>query len=217
MPLRTCPVGHRFEKSSDCPTCPQCEAAKKPASGFLARVSAPAFRALQGAGLTTLKKVASRSEKDLLALHGFGPAALPTLRAELKANGLTFKPNTLAPRMKMKNIDADTPDEYVAAVTGWQHDVVAHLRKAVRAAAKLEEVLKWGHIVYLAGGPVLLIRAEPNRVLFGFWRGKRLLDVEPRLKPGGKYELATLDLREGDAPPTAAVVKRLVRGALALP
>ena len=42
--------------------------------------------------------------------------------------------------------------------------------KAVRRVASLEEDIKWGHLVYAAEGPVLFIRAEPNRVLFGFWR-----------------------------------------------
>jgi hypothetical protein len=49
----------------------------------------------------------------------------------------------------------------------------------------------------LHNGPVLLIRAEPSRVLFGFWRGKNLRHIEPRLKLGGKYEMATLELKEG--------------------
>jgi hypothetical protein len=214
MPIRTCPEGHRFEKTSDCPTCPQCEAAKKPSSGFLARLGAPAFRALKNANVTTLKKLAALTEKDVLALHGMGKGSLPTLRKELAAAGLAFK--VKAAPVRMKNIEADTPDEYVAAVKGWQHDVVVALRKTVRAAAPLDEVLNWGHLVYLTDGPVLLIRAEPKRVLFGFWRGKRLRDIEPRLKPGGKYDMATLELRESDAPPSAAVVKRLVRAAVAL-
>jgi hypothetical protein len=69
--------------------------------------------------------------------------------------------------------------------------------------------------VFFANGPVLLIRAEESRVLFGFWRGQRLRSVEPRLKPGGKFEMATLELREGDtiAP---ATVRRLAREAVAL-
>ena len=54
-----------------------------------------------------------------------------------------------------------------------------------------------GHLVYIANGPVLLIRAEEERVLFGFWRGQRLRALEPRLRPGGKYEMATLELRDG--------------------
>jgi hypothetical protein len=71
------------------------------------------------------------------------------------------------------------------------------LRRAVRKAAGLEETVKWGHLVYAANGPALLIRAEDERVLLGFWRGRRLAEIEPRLKPGGKYEMATFDIREG--------------------
>jgi hypothetical protein len=61
----------------------------------------------------------------------------------------------------------------------------------------------------------LLIRAEEERVLFGFWRGQRLVAIEPRLKKGGKYEMATLELRDGMTikPATA---RRLAREAVAL-
>ncbi|MGQ0644821.1 MAG: DUF1801 domain-containing protein [Elusimicrobiota bacterium] len=89
------------------------------------------------------------------------------------------------------------------------------LREAVRKAAEFEEVVKWGHLVYLAHGPVLLIRAEKDRVLLGFWRGQRLAAIEPRLKGGGKYEMATLELREGAAV-SPSTVRRLARAAAAL-
>ncbi len=72
-----------------------------------------------------------------------------------------------------------------------------------------------GHLVYLANGPVLLIRAEEERVLLGFWRGQRLRDIEPRLRPGGRYEMATVELREGDTL-TQATVQRLTASAVAL-
>ena len=62
---------------------------------------------------------------------------------------------------------------------------------------------------------MLLIRAVPRRVLFGFWRGQRLRHIEPRLRPGGKYEMATLELREG-TPLQRATVVRLVQEAAAL-
>lgn len=107
------------------------------------------------------------------------------------------------------------PDAYVAGLHGWQRECVENLRATVRAAAALEEVVKWRHLVYLSNGPVLLIRAEETRVLFGFWRGQRLQAIEPRLKAGGKYEMATLELREGMAI-TAARVRRLVREAVSL-
>ena len=89
------------------------------------------------------------------------------------------------------------------------------IRAAVLATATIDEKIKWGHLVYLANGPVLLIRAEAQRVLFGFWRGQRLRSIEPRLKPGGKYEMATLVLREGETI-SPATVRRLTREALAL-
>ncbi len=107
------------------------------------------------------------------------------------------------------------PDAYVEALDGWRGELVRALRKAVRGAAALEEVIKWGHLVYFDNGPVLLIRAEAERVLLGFWRGQRLTGIEPRLKKGGKYEMATLDFREG-ATIAPAIVRRLVKEAVAL-
>lgn len=114
-----------------------------------------------------------------------------------------------------KTTPAADPGAYVAALDGWRRACVEALRGSVRDASALDKVLKWGHLVYLSNGPVLLIRAEDDRVLLGFWRGQRLRDVEPRLKPGGKYEMATLELREGDViePET---VRRLTRDAVAL-
>lgn len=85
----------------------------------------------------------------------------------------------------------------------------------MRKTSALNEVVKWGHLVYLANGPALLIRAEEARVLLGFWRGQRLRAIESRLKPGGKYEMATLELHEAtEVDP--ATVDRLVRKAVSL-
>lgn len=114
-----------------------------------------------------------------------------------------------------KTVPAADPDAYLAALDGWRLDLVRLLRRGVRAATDLEERIKWGHLVYLDGGPVLLIRAEESRVLFGFWRGQRLVDIEPRLKKGGKYEMATLDLREGMTI-KPSVVRRLASEAVRL-
>ena len=111
---------------------------------------------------------------------------------------------------------AATPDEYIQCLSGWQQAYAAALRFVVKdSALAAEERLKWGHIVYFLNGPVLLIRAEPTRVLFGFWRGKRLRHIEPRLKPGGNYEMATLELREG-TPLLQATVTQLAEQAFAL-
>lgn len=114
-----------------------------------------------------------------------------------------------------RTVAPNDPDAYVEALDGWRRDCVEHLRAAVRAAAKLDEVIKWGHLVYLGDGPVLLIRAEDRRVLFGFRRGQRLRAIEPCLEPGGTYEMATLDLREGTAI-GAIRARRFVRAAVAV-
>jgi hypothetical protein len=118
--------------------------------------------------------------------------------------------------MKMILTSATTPQQYIDALSGWQQRYAQALRHAVtEAVPELDERLKWGHLVYFLNGPVLLIRAEPQRVLFGLWRGQRLRHVEPRLRPGGKYEMATLELREG-TPLERAAVTRLVQEAAGL-
>jgi hypothetical protein len=116
--------------------------------------------------------------------------------------------------MKKQAPDA-SPDAYVRALTGWRKTLVQSLRKTTLTGGKLQEQIKWGHLVYFSNGPVLLIRAEDERVLFGFWRGKRLREIDERLKPGGKYEMATITLGEGDKI-SAAIVKRLVTSAIEL-
>jgi hypothetical protein len=110
---------------------------------------------------------------------------------------------------------AADPEAYLASLAGWRHLFVQALRAAVLGAAPLHESIKWGHLVYHSNGPVLLIRAEATRVLFGAWRGQRLRHVEPRLKPGGKYEMATLELIEG-TPLERSTVVQLVQRAVAL-
>jgi len=89
--LRTCDQGHKFYKSSDCPTCPTCENERKPADGFLSVLSAPARRALENNGITTLQQLSTYTEKEILQFHGMGPASLPKLRAALKEHGLAFR------------------------------------------------------------------------------------------------------------------------------
>ena len=117
--------------------------------------------------------------------------------------------------MMQKMTPAASPDEYVAGLSGWQRTCVENLRAAVRAAGDLEEEVKWGHLVYTSNGPLLLIRAEEQRVLFGFWRGKRLQSIEKRLKASGKYELANLVLQEGTTV-SPAIARKLTKEAIAL-
>lgn len=88
--IKTCANGHQFYKSSDCPTCPVCENKKKPASGFLSLLAAPARRALEREGIDSLQQLAKRSEVDLLHLHGIGQNAVAKLKQVLAEKGLSF-------------------------------------------------------------------------------------------------------------------------------
>lgn len=93
MAIRICKNGHRFEKTSDCPVCPECssdEMKNKYADEF-PLIGAPAFRALDYAGISELKDLTKFTEKELLALHGFGPKALELLREALNKKDLSFK------------------------------------------------------------------------------------------------------------------------------
>jgi len=114
-----------------------------------------------------------------------------------------------------KSVPPASADAYAASLAGWQGRFTRALRTAVTETAPLQEAIKWGHLVYFSNGPALLVRAEDDRVLLGFWRGQRLRAIEPRLKAGGKYEMATLELQE-DTPLERSVVVDLVRAAVDL-
>jgi len=88
--IRICAHGHRYYKSSDCPTCPACEKTRKPENGFLAELSSPARRALERENIKTLKKLSHYREAQILSLHGMGPAAMIKLKTALAREGLSF-------------------------------------------------------------------------------------------------------------------------------
>ena len=62
-----------------------------------------------------------------------------------------------------RGVPAADPDAYFEALAGWQRDCVEMLRAAGHRAAGFDEIIKWGHLVYLEQGPALLIRAEDTR------------------------------------------------------
>jgi predicted Fe-Mo cluster-binding NifX family protein len=57
----------------------------------LPKISAPARRALLGAGYQRLDQLAAAQEPQLLTLHGMGPKAMNILRAALEERGLSFR------------------------------------------------------------------------------------------------------------------------------
>ena len=115
--------------------------------------------------------------------------------------------------MKMKA--AASPDAFVAELAGWQAELVAMLRQALNAGAAFDVIIKWGNLVFVHHGLCVLIHVEDERVVLGFWRGKRLTGLEPRIKPSGKYELGNIVFFEGDGI-EAAQAERLAREAARL-
>ena len=94
---------------------------------------------------------------------------------------------------------AASPDAFVTELTGWQAELVAMLREAINEAAEFDEIIKWGNLVFVHHGLCALIHVEDERVVLGFWRGKRLTALEPRIKSSGKYELGNIAFFEGDS------------------
>ncbi|MBP0726122.1 RNA polymerase alpha subunit C-terminal domain-containing protein [Bacillus sp. RG28] len=89
--LRICEKGHKYTKSSDCPSCPKCEEERKPETGFLSLLSGPARRALENNKITSLEELSKYSEKEILKFHGMGPASIPKLNSALEEKGLSFR------------------------------------------------------------------------------------------------------------------------------
>jgi hypothetical protein len=110
---------------------------------------------------------------------------------------------------------AASPDAYVEALSGWQRERVKMLRAAVNAGAEFEEAIKWHNLVFVSNGLCILIRAEDKRVLLGFWRGKRLVHLDRRIKASGKYELANLVMVDATVI-DSALVTQLATAAAAL-
>ncbi|WP_396334496.1 RNA polymerase alpha subunit C-terminal domain-containing protein [Alkalihalobacillus sp. MEB130] len=88
---RICEKGHTYYKSSECPSCPICDKERKPSSGFLSKLSSPARNALVHEGIDTLQELSKYTEKEILKIHGIGPASLPIMRTLLEEEGLVFK------------------------------------------------------------------------------------------------------------------------------
>jgi hypothetical protein len=58
---------------------------------FLTTLSQPAQRALISEGITTAEQLAQKTKKELLALHGLGPSAIPKINEFLAIKGMALK------------------------------------------------------------------------------------------------------------------------------
>jgi hypothetical protein len=190
---RTCPRGHVFYKSSDCPTCPSCEAARRPAGGFLAGLPAPARRALENAGLTTEARLARRTAAQVLDLHGMGPGSLPVLRAALKKKGLKFAPSGNKTMPTKSSVARFLSQKASGEQLADCRELVKLFRTLTRTAPKMwgPSIVGFGsyHYVYPSG-------REGDAPLIGFSpRGRELsiylcscIDAKPLLAKLGRHK-----------------------------
>lgn len=66
------------------------KAMREPGDDLPKGIGAPATRALNGAGFTTLAQLTRLTQEELLALHGVGPKALALIIAALQERGLSL-------------------------------------------------------------------------------------------------------------------------------
>jgi hypothetical protein len=198
---KICSKGHTFYKSSDCPVCPICEKENKPVKGFLSLISSPAKRALEGAGIKTLKQLSTKSKKDILALHGIGPSAIPPLEKELKANKLSFmETKKTASIKKMTKSDSELVTEHIQKLSPVYKEIVEALRTLILKTDKeIDEHIKWNSPAFYYTGEmkpfdpkeykrdlIVVNLSQKNHVLLVFPTGASINDTSGLLE--GNYK-----------------------------
>lgn len=61
-----------------------------PNENFLSLLSAPARRALENNGITTLEQLSKYSKKEVLKFHGMGKSSIPKLEKLLSDRNMSF-------------------------------------------------------------------------------------------------------------------------------
>lgn len=145
-------------------------AAKKYASDPFPKIGAPAARALEEAGYTSLKQLTKVSEAELGRLHGMGPKALRILREALKSKGWSFKPAKAGEPLKKKGSPVSRSDKVDEFLRELNHPLAAEV-DAVRSIIKgvdegINEEIKWNAPSFNYKGEYL--------VTFNLWETKRI-------------------------------------------
>jgi len=115
--------------------------------GDLPKIGAPATRALEAAGYTTLKQLTRVTEAEIAQLHGMGPKALGILREALKAEGLSFKQGQAGEKLRKKGSPVSRTDKVDEFLENLSHPLKAEV-EAVRSIIKgvnknINEEIKW--------------------------------------------------------------------------
>ncbi len=191
--LRTCSKGHKYYKSSDCR--PVCEKELKPNEGFLSMLSAPARRALENKGITTLNKLSGYSEEEILKLHGMGPGSIPKLRGALKKLNLSFRKSSLV--VAEKSSDKESVNKHIAKLDPQTAEIVQAIRKIfLNSHKEIAERIKWNNpSFYFTGEMKPFDPKEYKReiAVFNLYKGRIML-----VFPSGARVKDTSGLLEGD-------------------
>lgn len=176
------------------------------------RLSAPARRALAGAGVTRLVDLTDMTEDEVAALHGIGPSALDSLRTALRATGMTFatpamgEPPDGRPRMFDEDLSGLTADERDALKAVIDH-VAAVAPDAVAGRSYGLPAFRYH------GKPLLGFAAAKGHLSLYPFSPQVLEAVAPQLDG---YELSKGTLRfTEDRPVPAQVVTEMVRRRMA--
>jgi hypothetical protein len=63
----------------------------KPNDNFLSSLVAPARRALENKGISTLEQLSKYSKKEVLSFHGMGKSSIPKLEKLLSDQNMSFR------------------------------------------------------------------------------------------------------------------------------
>jgi uncharacterized protein YdhG (YjbR/CyaY superfamily) len=118
-------------------------------NGFLTLLAAPARRALESAGIRTLKQLSAYSEESLLQLHGLGKNTIPKLKAALADEGLTLKEIKNRKVLTTPGTERNGVDKYILGFPEEVQEIMQQLRKLVKhIAPEAEEGIAYGMPAY---------------------------------------------------------------------
>lgn len=198
------------------------------AAAFPPGLSGPALRALQTAGIASMKDLRRWSDDQLLALHGFGPKGLALLHGARSAPRTGASSRKVASSTKSgaavnrtakrapsqaaaSQAPADRLRRYFAALTPAQRRVLTRMRALIRAVVpKAEEAFSYGIPAVRHEGRVL--------VWYAAWASHvSLYPITDAIRRAYARALGGLETSKGtvrfplDAPLPAALIGSLVK------
>ncbi len=183
---------------------------------LLGRLSAPARRALETAGIRSLEDLAVRSEAELAALHGLGPKSQGTIRqalAESEASppGVPADGSPTAGKAGRPGRDpgAAAVDAFIAGYPPAVRKLLAEVRKAIRENAPgAAEKIAYGIPTFTLNGNLVHFSGYERHI--GFYPGPEGIEAfEPELA-GYKRSTGSVQFPIG-RPLPLDLVARIVR------